>query len=201
MTAERLEAFKREILKGQPVPDDLQKLWAMQAAREPGTQNAADPLARLGARLIEPGMDVSLLSHAYLTEKDRANPDIMANVAAIGAVLALATFVMELDDGQLLGYWHGPEQTPIEDAALIEFDTEGQFYFVSGLTITEAMLGYELRRESDFAQMRDWCAKLGILISARSLAELEHREAKTNPSTVHLEAYNRHRVAAGLSPI
>jgi hypothetical protein len=39
----------------------------MQASRGPGTNESTDPLAKIGARLIEPSMDVAVFSDAYLS--------------------------------------------------------------------------------------------------------------------------------------
>jgi hypothetical protein len=200
MRDERFDAFKRLTLKGQPLPDDLQKLWLMQASRGPDTKEATDPLAKIGARLIEPGMDVTMLSDTYLTEQDRADPDIMANVAGFEAVFALSTMVVDLDAEFLLGYWHGPEGTPIDKARIFWVDTEGQFEIARGRTLTEAIVAFDVRSDSDFAQQRDWWARHGILIAASTLAELEYDAFASDPHDVHIEAYNRHRISAGLPP-
>jgi hypothetical protein len=182
------------------LPDDLQKLWLMQVSRATGINEGGDPLARIGARLIEPGMHIDLLSDSYLSEQDRANPDIMANVAAIDAVLALSTVVVELDDEELLGYWHGPEGTPIDKAPILSLDTEGQFGIVSGRTLTEAIVAFGLYRDSDFARARDLWAQHGVVVAAATLSELDYGAFASDPDDVHLDVYNRHRIAAGLPP-
>jgi hypothetical protein len=194
MTNERFGAFKRLTLKGQRLPVDLEKLWVMQATRGPDT----NPLAKIGARLIEPGMDVALLRS--VAEKDRSDPDTMAHIAAIEDVFTLSTIVAELDDQDLLGYWHGPEGTPIDKAPILHLDTEGQFEIATGRTLTEAIVAFHFWCDSDFARYRDWCAQLGIVVAARTLSELDYGAITSHPRDVHLEAYNRHRVAAGLPP-
>jgi hypothetical protein len=164
----------------------------MQATHGPDT----NPLAKVGARLIEPGMDVAFLSHF----PNRADPDILANIAAIEDVFALSTFVVELDDQDLLGYWHGPEGTPIDKAPILSLDTEGQFEIATGRALTEAIVAFGLWRDSDFARTRDWCAQRGIVVAARTLSELKYGAIRCHPREIHLDAYNRHRIAAGLPP-
>jgi hypothetical protein len=65
----------------------------------------------------------------------------MANVTAINEVLATITFIAESDDGDMIGYWHGPERTPIDAAPIVKLDTEGQFDLMRGRALSEAMLG------------------------------------------------------------
>ena len=53
----------------------------------------------------------------------------------------LITIVAESEDGDMIGYWHGPERTPIGDAPIVKFDTEGTFGLMQGRRLSEAMLG------------------------------------------------------------
>jgi hypothetical protein len=105
-----IKLFQQEILKGQAAPPDLQALLEVVAQAD----DEADPLREaLGFSLLSPGRDYQLLSGSYLNQRDRQNPDIMMNVAAINKVLAMITIVAESKDGDIFGYWHGPERTPI----------------------------------------------------------------------------------------
>src|SRR5438105_15049439 len=119
MSATEIQQFEKEILRGQAVPKDLRAL--LDVAKSDGT----DPLREaLGFALLVPGRDYPLLTGSYLNDGDRQNPDIMANVAAINDVLSLITIVAESDDGDMIGYWHGPERTPIGNAPVVKLDTE-----------------------------------------------------------------------------
>jgi hypothetical protein len=52
MIDKRSANFLQVILKNQPMPDDLQKLWNMQVSRAPDANFSVDPLAALGVKII-----------------------------------------------------------------------------------------------------------------------------------------------------
>ncbi len=66
MSDQRSANFLQVILKNQPMPDDLQKLWNMQISRAPDADFSVDPLAATGAKIIEPERIPCLLDHSYL---------------------------------------------------------------------------------------------------------------------------------------
>ena len=193
------ELFRRDILKGQAAPQDLQALLGVVALAGDGD----DPLREaLGFSLLGANRDYPLLSGSYLNEKDRQNADIMANVAAIDEVLAMITFVAESEDGDMIGYWHGPERTPIGAAPIVKYDTEGQFDLMQGRNVSQAMLGnYTFDDDERFADGRAWLADCGIEMDAENWYGLSTPTAATMPNKLHRTLYNERRVAAGLKPI
>jgi hypothetical protein len=196
------EHFATDILKGQPAPDDLQKLFLMQAARVANDDDYSDPLESIHAYLIMPGEELGLLTHSYLNDDDKANHDIMANVRAIDIVFTYITFVVKTDDSDLIGYWHGPENTPIESAPIVKYDTEGQFSLLLGTHLTEALLGeHVFDDDEEFARLREWFLQNGIIIAASNWDDLDFPEAKTKPDELHRSLYNQNRVAIGLQPV
>jgi hypothetical protein len=202
MSDRRSANFLQIILKNQPMPDDLQKLWNMQISRVPDADFSADPLAATGAKIIEPESIPCLLDHSYLNETDRANPDTMMNVEAINEVFSLATFVVELEDDHILGYWHGSENTPISEAPIIKFNNEGQFSVCRGDNLTEAIIVETMSyQEEKFPEFKTWFAKYDILIAAANIVDIPQRQAITSPGVMHNDRYNAKRVAAGLEPV
>jgi len=191
MSPAEIQHFERDILKGASVPPDLQVLLTVAAS-------AADPLrAALGFAFLFPGRDYPLLTGSYLNDSDRQNPDIMANVAAINDVLALCTMVAESEDGDIIGYWHGPERTPIGQAPIVKLDTEGTFGLMQGRTLSEAMLGNDTFSDPErFAKMRAWLAGCSIEIDATNWRQLSTPEAPTRPDKLHDALYERKRAAA-----
>src|SRR5215475_39844 len=139
---ERLAAFSRDYLGGRAIPSDLSILLKMQWNRvpDPGGENYVDPLETFNFQLLSDGRQSGILDKSYLSETDRANPDIMANVAAIDDVLAHILVVGEHHDNGAYGYWLGPENGPIESAPIVRLDTEGQFELRRGNTLAEALL-------------------------------------------------------------
>jgi hypothetical protein len=201
MTDKRSANFLQVILKNQPMPDDLQKLWNMQVSRAPDADFSVDPLAALGVKIIEPDRMACLLDHSYLNEADRANPDMMMNIEAIDEVFNLATFVVELEDDDILGYWHGSENTSIDQAPIIKFDNEGQFSVCRGNNLTETIIAETMSYQEDkFPEFKAWFAKYQIDIAADSIADLPERQVTTHPALMYQNFYKTKRLAAGLEP-
>lgn len=192
MSPDEIHRFENEILKSQAVPPDLRALLdAVHAAGESGPLREA-----LGFAFLVPGRDYPLLTGSYLNDADRKNPDIMVNVAAIDDVLALCTMVAESEDGDVIGYWHGPERMPIDSAPIVKLDTEGTFGLMQGRTLSEAMLGNDTFSDPErFADMRAWLAACGIAIAATNWRELSAPQAPTRPDKLH-EALYEQRLAA-----
>jgi len=181
-------------MRGQDVPPDLRALLDVVASA-----GGVDPLRdALGFALLMPGRDYPLLTGSYLNDRDRQNPDIMANVAAINDVLALITMVAESEDGDMIGYWHGPERTPIGKAAIVKLDTEGMFGLMQGRSLSEAMLGNAPFDDAErFSEARAWLAGCGIEIDANGRRGLSTPEASTRPDKLHEMLYRQKRMQAG----
>lgn len=67
---------------------------------------------------------------SYLTEEDRANPDIAANVEAMAATNGMIAWIGRDSEG-FIGLWRGPEATPVDLSCVVRLDTEGQYRIVS----------------------------------------------------------------------
>jgi hypothetical protein len=199
MSPSKIELFMQEILMGQAAPPDLQAL--LDVAAEAG--DGADPLrSALGFSLLNADRDYALLSGSYLNDEDRRNPDIMANVAALNEIVAMITFVATSEDGDMIGYWHGPGRTPIGAAPIVKYDTEGQFDLMQGRTLSEAMLGnYTFGDDERFSDGRAWLKACGIEMEAANWHGLSTPTAATMPEKLHRTLNNEKRIAAGLKPI
>ncbi len=202
MSDQRTANFLRIVLKNQPMPDDLQKLWNMQISRAPAADFSVDPLAALGVKIIEPEKIPCLFNHSYLNEAERADPNMMMNIEAINEVFSLATFVVELEDDHLLGYWHDSENIPIAEAPIIKFDNEGQFSVCRGNNLTEAIIAETMDYQEDkFPEFKAWFAKYQIDMAATSIADLPERKVITHPALVYENLHKAKRVAAGLEEV
>lgn len=187
--------FQKEVLKGQAVPDDLRKLFRMQVLW-PDEDNSMvyDPLGGMNCRILMQGEKVGVLDKSYLTAKDKKNPDTMANVKAIDSVCEYITFAAYTDDSELVGYWHGPEKTPIEKAPLVSLDTEGQFNQLSGKKLAEALLGLSHFDTKEFQKYTKWFKDFEIDIKAKSEKDLAlWSKSSSSPIKLHKEMFEKFR--------
>jgi hypothetical protein len=181
---EKLAAYSRLRLGGRALPPDLRTLLMLQ------WQNAATPLSEVGARLIGDDEAHDLLEHSYLNDDDRANPDIMANVAAIESTCEHAVFVVEDCDRAILGYWFGPENVDIADAPIVKYDTEGQFLLMEGTTVSEALVGATAFEDVErFAELKQAFTNVGIEIAADRWDDLKYPDPPTGPGEFHEQRY------------
>ncbi len=202
MTDDIIERFKRDRLKSRPMPADLAVLLQLQLSR---TSSEAEPVSLLDeiqCRILLPDDEAVLLSHDYLNAQDRANPDIMSNVAAIDQVFAYISFVAVNDHDEGIGYWHGPEQIDINSASIIKYDTEGQFSLLCGSHLTEAMVSDVVFDDEDaFSSLSARFADAGIVFSASTTQQLVMPTPATDPGALHHQYYNAERAKRGLDAV
>ena len=200
---ERLAEFATTYLSGRSIPPDLVVLLRMQWSRvpHPGGDHYVDPLDALDFQLLSDGQQSTILDKSYLSEKDRADPDVMANVAAIDDVLAHILVVGEHHDYGAYGYWLGPEGRPIETAPIVRLDAEGRFELLPGNTLAEALLvDCGSHDEDEFIDLRDWFNDFGLNMTASSRSDFPPPNIKPTPDDLHVARYNAHRAVAGLPP-
>jgi hypothetical protein len=194
MVDERIVEFGRERLPGRPVPDDLAILLAAQ-----WDGNDA-PLQALEIEFLAPGQTLELVDHSYLREKDRANPDIMANVAAMDEVSRHIAYVGEGLNGAALGYWLHPDEPADRPAPVVRLDTEGQFDILDGTTFAEAVVGCWVHDDDEwFGRLADQFESLGVPMPVRRWADLVRPTVVVDPGTWHHRLFYAERGRRGLS--
>jgi hypothetical protein len=175
-----LSQFSKNRLNGEPVPEDVGVLLAHH-----------DELAeRTGVRLNGEADWAPWLDTSYLSETERADPNIAANTRAIAEVCGLIAFVASEEDGQYFGYWRGPGKRKAADSPLVFLDNEGQFELCAGKTFAEAVLA-SLYDEEGFAELRDWFRAIGLTIPCETAKELSSLDDEYPPDKLHHELYHR----------
>lgn len=175
-----MAAFSARRLNGEPVPDDVRVLLG----------HADELFSRSGIALNWDEGWAPWLDTSYLTEADRGNPDIMANVRAIADVCDLIAFIAAHEDDEYYGYWRGPTMRPVADAPLVLLDNEGQFR-PCGSTFAEAVLS-QTYDEDQFSEMRDWLRSLGIDGLPETAADLACPRAEPSPGELHRRLYDQY---------
>ena len=67
---------------------------------------------------------------SYLSDADRQNPDIAANVEAMAETNRLIAWFGRDAEGYL-GLWRGPKNRSLTEAPVVRLDTEGQYSIVA----------------------------------------------------------------------
>jgi hypothetical protein len=167
-----------------PVPAELSALVAI--------SSAGDNLFNLTEiEFIDPERGHPLLDNS-VSDNHRANPDIVANAAAIDEVLRHAVFVAS-DDNNLYGYWLHPDESA-EPPAIVRYSSEGQFSIVGG-SLIEAWFGPDAFDDEEFARL---FVDAGVAITARSLGEFAKPAVVTSPADLHLRLYRAERAKRDL---
>jgi len=190
----RILEFARERLHGRPVPEDLAILLAAQLSGND------QPLRALEIEFFAPGQTHPLVDHSYLNDRDRANPDIMANLMAIDQVNQHIGFVAEGLNGDAIGYWLHPAEPAGHPAPVVMLDTEGQFEILDGTTFTEAVIGkWVYRDDQRFGLLADQFEALGVAMTVRRSADLAVADVAVDPAELHHRLYREERARRGLS--
>lgn len=189
-----MERFKREVAECDQLPKDLELLvWA--TATEAGT-----PYDELGLVAILPDEREELLEefvfgHSYLSEDEKRDPQIQANIAAIREVARLITFVAKDEEDNFYGYWHGKQGRPLQNAPIVQYDTEGQFHIMPGTSLTESFTAqYCFDNDDLFNEIKEGFAKLEFFFQYNSWQEVyDHEtEIEDDAANLHDTLYNAH---------
>ncbi len=151
-----LNRVSQNCLHGLPPPDDLGRLWQA---------NDDHPWCD-----YVPFTLVETLDDDFFTgyrETDRVSPQV---VTAYRKMFEHIAFVGKREDGELVGYWLGPENRSPSDSPIVELDTEGQFH-LQGRNLAEYLLAC-VNSEDDFIQLRKMLVGLGFSVKAETQAEL-----------------------------
>lgn len=202
-TPDTLARFKSEVAGTDNPPRDLEVLaWAT-------VSGAGTPFDEMELSAILPDEKEGLLNelvfgHDYLNRQERADPDIQANITAVGQVARLITFAAKDADGNIYGYWHGKANRPIREAPIVQYDTEGQFCIMPGASLTEAFCASYCFEDDDlFAEMKEWFESNDVPFACGSWQEVYDSGTvpEDDPAALHNEIYNAERIKKGLPPV
>ncbi|MBB5958478.1 hypothetical protein FHS29_005086 [Saccharothrix tamanrassetensis] len=174
------------------VPEDLAIWRRRQAAGKPNPWSES-------LRLLADDERPAALDTGYLTAEDLANPDIAANVRAIGETAALITWVAEdEDEGRAFGYWRGPDDLPLAAAPVVSLDNEGQFQLLRGANLSEALSDeYGQWTDDGYPGLVAQCRSRGVTISADDPAELPEPTVSPTPAEHHVARYRELLAGSG----
>jgi hypothetical protein len=126
---------------------------------------------------------------SYLSEEDRANPDIMANVAAMLATNELIAWFGRDMEG-FVGLWQGPKKTPLAEAPVVRLDSEGQYEIVAATVGDYLAISVA---EDELDQARDALVAAGFSVAESSEAIWDAAEAFDDPNDYRNTLYESAR--------
>lgn len=198
MFEERLAQFSRERLDGRPIPDDLRTMLVAQ------WEDRTDFCHLLGITFLEPGQVHPLLDISYLREAERADPEMQAINAGWAEMSKYVKLVAEGGKGWI-GYWLHPDEPADGPPPIIEFDTEGTYWGMSGSTLAEACAAQSARYHDEpdkriaFTLLARQLTELGLPLSTHDYDALYDPEYTVDPEELTEELIDAERAKRGIA--
>ena len=167
---------------------DLQRLRDKQS-------ELASILERLELELVDDPAWGEPSDTSYLSAADRANPDIMANVAAMAATNKLVSWFGRDMEG-FVGLWRGADDRPLVQAPVLRLDTEGQYSIVAATIPDYIAISVP---EDEFAAAREALARAGFQVSMNADAIWGALDGFDDPNEHRNDLYEREREERGLA--
>jgi hypothetical protein len=198
MYEERLAEFSRERLDGRPVPDDLRTMLVAQ------WENRTDFRHLLDLRFFDPGELNPLLDTSYLSEAERADPEMQAINAGAAEMATYVKLVAEGGKGWI-GYWLHPDESTDGPWPVIELDTEFTYWSMAGSTLAEACAADRVRYQDEpdertaFSQLSARLTELGLPLGGQDFDALHDPEWTVDPEELTEELIDAERAKRGLT--
>ena len=161
--------------------------------------NLQDVLDQIEFEFIDDPQCAEPSDASYLNETDRADPDTMANVAAMDETNKLIAWFGRDQEGGFVGLWRGPENTSLERAPVVRLDNEGQYNLVAA-TVPDYVAVSDMDDEA-FDDTRAALLAAGFNVAASRDEIWETLDGMSDPNAFRHELYNQDRVRRGLQPI
>ena len=156
-----------------------------------------DVVAPLGLELVDDPNWTEPSNFHYLTEKDRADPHIMANVEAMCATNVLIPWFGQDNEG-FVGLWRGLANTPPGSAPVVRLDSEGQYALVADGIGNYLAIS---RDEDDFAEVRTTLVDAGFAVADEYEDIWGTTEGHACPNAYRHLLYNAGLARRGLPPV
>ena len=156
-----------------------------------------DVVAPLGLKLVGDPNWTEPSNFHYLTEKDRADPHIMANVEAMCATNVLISWFGQDNEG-FVGLWRGLANTLPGSAPVVRLDSEGQYALAADGIGNYLAIS---RGEDDFAEVRTTLVDAGFAVADEYEDIWGTTEGHACPNAYRHLLYNAGLTRRGLPPV
>lgn len=172
------------------IPADL-RIWLELQNAERDTPFTDDGVVFVAPGTVPTSVHDGYVDPKYLSAEERAEPGIAAGLRAHADTIALVTWAAEDENESAWGYWHGPENTPISEAPIVQLDSEGTYQLLPGASLSDALAWALDDYSHTFAEFVELCAEAGVHLSASEPDELpdpSERPVLSDPNDVHASA-------------
>jgi hypothetical protein len=157
----------------------------------------ADQVDYLELELVDDPNWAEPSDHSYLSDEERKDPSIMANVEAMNKTNGLISWFARDQEGYV-GLWRGPQNQACELAPVVRLDTEGEYELVA-TTIGDYVAASV--DEDDFDDAKAALAGAGFAVRDSVEAIWKSLEGLESPNDYRNKLYNQGRVQRGLEPV
>ena len=132
---------------------------------------------------------------SYLSEADRENPDVAANVEAMTETNKLISWFGRDAEGYL-GLWRGPSDRALHESPVVRLDSEGQYSIVAATIADYLAIAMP---EDEFANTRETLTRAGFKVGFNPDAIWGALDGfDDDPNAYRNELYEQNRVKRGL---
>lgn len=83
---------------------------------------------------------IPLLNHNYFTESERQTEETIAEIERANEINSKITYILELQDGELLGFFHSDNMRPFSESEIVILNSEGNYSILPTYSIFEALI-------------------------------------------------------------
>jgi hypothetical protein len=141
-------------------------------------------LERLELELVDDPAQAAPPEGATLTDADRENPEVIAQLAAIEGTNRLITWFGRDREGYV-GLWRGVEDLPLPEAPVVRLDRRGRYSIVAATVPDYLAISTP---EDEFAKARDALARAGFQVSMNPDAIWAALDGFEDPNVVRDQA-------------
>ncbi|MGN5261190.1 hypothetical protein ACTG1L_11660 [Aeromonas hydrophila] len=83
---------------------------------------------------------IPLLNHNYFTESECQTEETIAEIERANEINPKITYILELQDGELLGFFHSDNMRPFSESEIVILNSEGNYSILPTYSIFEALV-------------------------------------------------------------
>jgi hypothetical protein len=112
---------------------------------------------------------IPLLKHSYFTEAECQTEETITEIERANKINSKTTYVMELQDGELLGFFHSDNMRPFSESEIVILNSDGNYSMLPTYSMFEALVMNAIDDSVDIIEkINDALCPYGIKIPSRA---------------------------------